>query len=695
MEKRVLMRTAAMVGLVILVLLIFSLRLMQLQVVEGEDLAAQIEEGWTDTQVIKAARGQIFDRNGRPLAANAVGRDVVVNMAYMERGSTNEVILRLVSIMEEANETWIDNLPITREAPFAFKDGEAYKAEIARLKNFVGAQPYATAEDVCYQLRKKYGLEEADDKDFRNVAGVRYEMDQRGFNMRTPYTFATDIKIETVPKIKERSYQIPGVDVVESPIRQYVSGDIAPHLIGQIGPLYAEQWNAAEKEQTPDGNVVAHIGGHTYTMNDTIGVSGVEKVFEGYLRGQDGKRVITRNNRGDVIDVMEEEAPVPGNSVILTLDARLQKVAQDALANKIQMMRTDLSLYPEGKGHEADAGAVAAVDVKTGEVLALATYPSYNLTTYQQDYEELATSYPEPLFNRALSAAYRPGSTFKPAVALGSLAEGLISRDSTVTCNYQYTRFPDYQPFCESAHGPVNVVGAISGSCNIFFYETGYQLGIEKLDAYASALGMGEPTGIELPETTGRVSSPEVKAALFAGDDAEWQPADVIQAAIGQGETMLSPLQMANYAATLANGGKRMEATLLKSVKSYGLDSEVYDHAPVVAETIDAPEAAFNVVREGMVAVSHSASGTARGTFMNYPIQVASKTGSPQTPQGINSVFIAYAPADDPQIAVAVVIEKGWEGYTGAPVAKEIFDAYFFSGNSKNAAPPDYGTLLS
>ncbi|HIX64959.1 MAG TPA: penicillin-binding protein [Candidatus Anaerotruncus excrementipullorum] len=691
-SKWVLVRTGVMIGLFILVLLFFSLRLMQLQVVEGESLTAQIEQGWTDTQTIKAARGQIFDRNGQPLAVNAVGRDVVINMAYMGDTPVNEVIQRLIGVMEQAGEGWIDNLPITQQAPFRFLDEEAYATQIDRLKRAVDAQPYATAEDVCALLREKYGLEELDDTRFRQVAGVRYEMEQRGFNMRTPYTFATNIRMETVPQIKEQGYRLPGVDVVETPIRQYVSGDIAPHLIGQVGPLYAEQWNAAEKEMTPDGNVVAHIGDHTYLMNDSIGISGVEQAFESYLRGQDGQRVIVRNNRGDVIDVVEEQPAVPGDSVVLTIDAQLQKVAQDALANKIHSMQQDLVTYPEGEGHEVDAGAVVVLDVKTGELLAAATYPSYNLATYQQDYAQLASATPEPLFNRALSASYRPGSTFKPAVALASLAEGVIDRDTTVLCTGQYTRFDDYQPMCEGVHGLVNVLGAINSSCNLFFYDVGYNLGIEKIDEYAHLLGLGVSSGLELPENPGQVASPELKSQLHTGEEVEWRPGDVIQAAIGQGDTMLSPLQLANYTATLANGGQRMEVTILKSVRSYNLEQAVYDHEPQVAASIDAPEA-LEAVKEGMVSVARQ--GTARGTFASYPLDVAAKTGSPQTPQGINSVFIAYAPADDPEIAVAVVLEKGWEGYTGAPVAKEIFDAYFFSDSSKNAQPVDYGVLLS
>ncbi|WP_432353487.1 penicillin-binding transpeptidase domain-containing protein [Anaerotruncus rubiinfantis] len=685
----------------VLVLLLYCLRLLQMQVVEGEDSEALLERGWSSTQVIKAARGEILDRNGRPLAMNAIGRDVVINRAFLEPKDTNAVILRLIRIMEEADEDWIDNLPITEEAPFRFKDQQTYATEIARLKNAFDLGQFATVDDVIYHLKKTYNLEtygdpenpqHYTDEEFRKIAGVRYEMTQRGFSMSVPYTFATDIKIETVPKIKERSFEIPGVDVVESPIRQYVSGDIAPHIIGSVGPIYKEVWDGMKKE-TVDGQVYATREGRTYQMNDVMGKDGAELAFEQYLKGVDGERKIVQNSRGDVIDIVEEEAQVPGSTVVLTIDSQLQKVAQDSLASNIKRLN---ETKEEGKGKEAQAGAVAVVECETGEILALATHPSYSLVNFQRDYEQIVSQPNQPLFNRALSAAYTPGSSFKPAVSLAALASGTITPSTRFNCTHVYNRFaPGYTPYCESMHGQIDVVRAIQGSCNIFYYETAYYMGIETLDEYAARLGFGVPTGIELPENIGQVASPEVKAKSPAyANDPTWWPGDVIQAGIGQQATTVSPLQLANYTAALANDGKRMKATILKSVRSYSFDETIYEHTAEIAEEIDAPEA-FATVRQGMVAAS-GVGGTASGTFANYPIQVASKTGTPERGDGLfNSVFIAYAPANDPKIAVAVVVEKGWEGFQVAPVARDIFDAYFFSQNSKSSAEADYGVLLS
>ncbi|WP_101908757.1 penicillin-binding transpeptidase domain-containing protein [Marasmitruncus massiliensis] len=682
------LRIIILAAVTIVLLLLYSLCLMQMQVVNGETFANIVEQGTTKQQRIKAARGEILDRNGRPLAVNALGRDVTIDKAYLPRDQMNEVILRLIKIMEDADEDWIDNLPLTETAPFAFKEGEGYENAIATLKKTLGMQQYATAENVVENLRKVYDLEKVSDADFRKAAGVRYEMQRLDFSISNPYTFATDIKIETVPKIKERSFELPGVDVVESTIRQYVSGDVAPHVIGSIGKIYQEQWEPAEKVN--DGAV---INGLVYQMTDMIGKEGAELAFEQYLKGQDGQRQITLNSSGDVIDVVEEKEQVPGNTVILTIDSQLQKVAQEALENKIHMMQNDLVTYPPGKGHEADAGAVAVVNVKTGEILALATYPSYNLTTFRQDYAQLSEDPLRPMFNRALNGTYTPGSIFKPVIALGALSEGVVTPTDTVNCTGVYTRWTSWQPRCLSAHGLVNVMDALKHSCNIYFYDVGYRLGIEKIDEYAAKLGLGLPTGIELPEAVGRVSSPEVKEQIHQGDDRIWQDGDTVQASIGQLDTKLSPLQLANYAATLANNGERMKLTLLKSVKSYTFDETLYEHQPEVAEEIDS-SAAFAAIREGMERAA-GLGGTAGAVFGNYPIQVACKTGTPETHADPNSTFIAYAPAEDPQIAVCVVIEKGWHGYTGGPVAKEIFDSYFFSNKGKTSASIAYGTLLS
>lgn len=691
-QKQLVIRTVVLALIVATVLMLFLLRLMQLQVVEGEELAAKTEEGWNSVQTVKATRGEILDRNGVPLAVNTIGRDVVIDMAYLRTGSTNAVILQLIEIMVDAGEDWIDNLPITETAPFAFKNGAGYEEQIKQLKKQLKLNEFATVEDCIYHLKQNYKLEETNDIDFRRVAGVRYEMTRTGFSMSSPYTFATNIKIETVPRIVERGFEMSGVDVVETPVRQYVSGSLAPHMIGTVGPIYKEQWDAADSyiynEETATYSAV--INDRVYSSTDLIGKSGVELAFEKYLKGVDGKRQIVQNARGDVIQVIDEQAQVPGHTVVLSMDSRLQKITQDSLEKQILNLQ---ATAPAGKGKEANAGAVVVLDVKTGEMLAQATYPSYNLTTYAKDYASLANppeGEPSRLLNRALDGQYTPGSIFKPVVALASMSEGIVTKHDTVFCGRVYSVFPgSWKPTCLNAHGTLDVVNALRVSCNIYFYDVGRRLGIEKLGEYAARLGLGQPTGIELHEATGRVSSKELKKQIHGE---EWQPGDIVQTSIGQLDTLLTPLQLANYCATLASNGKRMRVTALKSVLSYGFKETIYEHEPEVVEQIDSPEA-FDTIREGMVAAS-SITGTSWMVFANYQIPVASKTGTPETANLPNSTFIAYAPANDPQIAVCVVIEKGWHGYTGAPVARDIFDAYFISDSFSSGDNLSYGTLL-
>lgn len=676
-------RTVILILIVLTINLFFVYRLMQIQIVNRDQIIGQLNQGIETKQVIAASRGEIYDRNGVPLAVNKISLDVVINYAYMGQeigdDAINTMLLKLIPIMEKANEAWIDTIPITKTLPFRFEEGKEYEASISKLKEACKVASYATVDDVIYHLKEMYALEKMSDCDFRTVVGVRYEMEQRGFSMRTPYVFATDIQMETLLTIKEHSFNLPGVDIEESSIRQYPNGDLMPHIIGSLGYIDPEQWNEAEKVASVDGQVAGVIDGRVYRMNDRIGKSGAELTFEDYLKGTDGERTVIRDSDGTALDVVENQPVVPGKSIYLAMDSSLQKVALDSLEKQIDILQNNLAVYPPGRGHEADSGAVAVVNVKTGETLVLASYPSYDLSTFQKEYSSLINDTRLPLYNRAL-AAYTPGSIFKPVVALGALTEGTMTRDMCVNCQMIYTRFPGYQPRCLGAHGATNVVSALRWSCNVYFYDVGYHLGIENLGKYATHLGLGEATGIEIPESIGRMSSVDLKAKLHTGDDANWYPGDILQASIGQLDSQFTPLQFANYTATLANNGKRMKVSILQSVKSYTLDETYSIHTPQVAEQFDSPEA-FGIIHEGMVAASTI--GTARATFGNYPIAVASKTGTPETILHPNSTFIAYAPADDPEIAVCVIIEKGWHGYTGAPVARAVFDAYFHVNDNK------------
>ena len=675
-------RTILLVAIFLAIMVAFGVRLMQMQIVDGEEYLSQISQGTQKTQRVKAARGEIVDRYGRPFAVNQVGFNVVLDRAFLAAGSENEIILRLTDLLTQSGESWIDNLPITQSEPFTFLEDR--DEDVAKLKKYVNVNEYATADYVMHWLIEEYGLEEYTSEEARILAGVRYEMVQKDFSYITPYVFATDISIETATKIKEHSYELLGADIEQTTVREYPTGTIAPHVIGITGPIYE--------------NELAQLG-EGYNLDDTVGKSGIELALESELRGTDGTREIFINSSGEVVDVIETKSPEPGNTVVTTIDKNLQSIAQEALQLQIEYLQT----YAEaGKGKEAFAGAAVAIDVKTGEILVAASYPGYDLNTYYDDYSTLAAdTVNNALYNRAFQGTYTPGSIFKPATALAGLATGVIDANSTVYCGQVYTRFPDYPARCLSMHRDINVVRALQESCNIFFYDVGYRAGIENIDKYAMALGLGVNPNIDILmgdqsfySATGTLSSPE----LSASRGEIWNPGDVIQSAIGQFDNKFSPIQLASYCATIANRGTRMRPTLVRSIESYDMSQTIREHEPTVVSQLEEDPSVFDPIIQGMVNCARIGSGSYYSgylgkTFADYEIDVACKTGTPETAQFPNSTFIAYAPVDDPQIAVAVVIEKGWHGYTGIPVARAIFDGYFYSQVSSET-PQQSGQLL-
>ena len=629
---------------------VFLFRLSQLQIVMGADFLEEQNKGSSRTQVIKAARGEIVDRNGSPFAYNQRCYNIQLDRALSPAENDNDTILWLVKLMRKTEEPWIDNLPINVSGSvISFADDEE---GISRLRTFLNTNIYTSAEDLFYWLKERYGLDNMNNQDARAVAGVRYEMERRGYSLSNRYTFAENISLETAILIRQTDSAVPGINVVEIAQREYVDGDLAPHIIGRVGAIFAEELESYLSQNKG------------YTREDFVGKEGIEKAFESVLRGTDGIRRIDLDSIYNVTDIFEQQPAIPGNTISLTLDKSLQKVSLDALVKEIEWLQKNAK---EGEGKEANAGAVAVIDIKNSELLAAVTYPTYNLETYSADYAENASNPLYPFLNRAFSGIYAPGSCFKPVVATAGLSEGLITPSTRINCGHVYTFFPSYQPTCLGTHGMYNVSDALRASCNIFFYDTGRQLGIEQINQYAKSLGLGVPTGIELAEASGTQCDPE-----------SINPGDALQAAIGQLDNGYTPVQLANYAATIARKGVRTKLSLVKSITTYDNRQIVESHTPEVLETINSDDAVFDAIFSGMIQATHSPAGTAYSYLGDYHVTVASKTGTPQTSEFPNSTFICFAPADDPQIAIAVVIEKGWHGYTGAPVARAILDAYFF-----------------
>ena len=644
---------------VIIIAMIFIIRLMTMQIVEGESYRSYLTEGYSVTKTVEASRGDIVDRYGRPFATNRVRYDITFDKNNIVKNSENSVILELVAILEENGEEWIDNLPLTKEAPFEYTGTENAQA---KLRKHLELADFASPEDVVFRLKEKYKLEGLSDEEFRKVAGVRYEMDRVGYNYVTPYTFAKDVSEVTINIISEHSYYFQGIEITESYEREYPNGDVAPHVIGITGIIYEEEYAELDKS--------------VYGMNDIIGKSGLESAFESVLKGKDGKIRISYDAEGEIISEEVIEEAVPGATVVSTLDIDLQRVTYNALEKQILNLRNTAEA---GKGKESEGGVAVVIKVGTGEILAAANYPSYDLSTYYEDYAELLETDYTPLFNRAAEGTYAPGSTFKPVVATAALQLGNIKANTTVNCEHVYTYFTDYQPTCLGHHGRINVRHALGYSCNIFFYEVGRIMGINNIRQYAYYYGLGEPTGIEIKERIGQVSNPD-----WASDRGiNWYHGDVLQASIGQGYSLFSPIQMANYVATIANRGVRVNAHFVKSLNSHDFSEVIYETPIEVLSDMGMTDYTYETVLSGMLQSSQDSSGF---VWNDFEIKVASKTGTPQTTtKTVNSTFICFAPADDPEIAIAVIIEKGWQGYTAAPVARDIMEYYF--GTESGSTP--------
>lgn len=655
-----------------MIFLIFTSLLFKIQIVNNDKYVFLLDSSNNKTQILKSSRGEIVDRNSIVIASNKTGFDIVLNKAYISKQNESDTILSVIDLLNKYKIKVIDDLPLILENNL-IKIDENKKNEVENLKKYLdldSSKNQKTSNDklaaeIWQNLLKKYKLQNYSTSQAKAIAGIKYSMGLKNYSYTTPYVIARDVPIDLIIKIKESGSHVDELDnsldksleIVENPSRDYLLSDCAPHIIGNVGPIYIEEYQSLKKQN--------------YKINDIIGKNGIEKYCEKYLRGTDGEKIINIANNANN-KVYHKTKPIPGNTVILTIDSKLQYVAQKALEHQIKNLN---ATAPTGQGKEANAGAAVAIDVKTGEVLAVATYPSYDINQYNKNFYELINNPDKPLFNRALLGAYAAGSCYKPAVAIAALAEKIVDPGSKIHCGHVYNFFSGYKPKCLGHHGKITVEDALKVSCNIYFYEIGRILGINKINHYSSQLGFGEKTGIQINENVGQLASPELRKKLGGS----WYPGDVLQAAIGQSDNLMSPLQLANYAATIANHGKRMKVSIVKKIVSYDKKKTIFENKPTVAVKMNVAHNVFETVTNGMTKASRI--GTARKYFGNYPITVPSKTGTPQTSGLCNSVFICFAPEKNARIAIAVVIENGWHGYTGAPVAKEILDQYFNLSN--------------
>ena len=667
-------RVYVLLGFFCAFLVLFFSVLYDAQVVHGSENRARSITSNTASETVTASRGIITDRNGKVLVSNRLAYTLVVDKSSFgkDEAALNDAIWQLIQLCQEQGVTWNDTLPMTTGSSPQLTS----KSLTESFREYLDDNKLPTdggSAEVLAAMRKLYKVDDSyTDAQARLIVGVRYELDGR-----SSYTFAEDVSTELLGRITDGKYR--GVTIKTAAARVY-NTKLAAHILGTVGAIWQEEWRSDES--------TGYVGyaDKGYNMNDLVGKDGVEKAFEEYLHGNDGKRLITTDENGKITGELYTREPQPGGTVALTIDIDLQQVVEDTLASTIQGMID--------KDSNERGGAAAVIQVGTGEVLAMASYPTYDLETFNQDYDELVKDERLPMFNRATQGVYAPGSTFKLCTSVAALEEGIITPSTIIEDKGIYTYYVDPQPMCwiwrqaHTTHGRINVSQAIVDSCNYFYYEVGRLTGIKKLDEYATAFGLGQSTGIEIGDVSGVLASPEWAEA----HDREWTDGQTITAAIGQSYNLFTPLQLANYIATLVGGGEHYQAHLLKNVKEYDNSRllYVYDEEPL--NIVEMSDSTVDAVTKGMHDLT--VSGSVAFAFQDCVVSAGAKTGSAQVGTDIaNGVFVAYAPYENPEIAVAIVIEKGGSGAALATTAVEIINSWFSRSQDGSAAVGE-NTLL-
>lgn len=688
-------RLAFLVILFVTAICVYLGALYKLQIIDGAEYYKVNTSNVVTKKVVPAARGNIFDRYGRLLVSNSACNNITIDTTELfEQEDPNGTILRLINAMERYGDSYNDTLPITMDAPFSYIEDMTY-LQRSMLDAWLKANKMnldATAVEVLAKMRSRYGIDNAyTASEMRKIAGIRYEINDRYNINTTDYIFAENVSMGALTYLMEQD--VAGFDVSTSYVREFKT-NYAAHILGYTGLLTAEEW-----DQYADQD---------YSLDAYVGKDGAEAAFEHYLHGVDGEAKVTTTVDGVLVSTEYNKEPRPGDHVYLTLDIGLQEVCEETLGSHIEAINAErdkvneeAEMYGTDPEETISGGALCVVNVNTGEPLALASWPSYDAASMLENYEELLADPNAPLFNRCLMGVYAPGSTFKPCTATALLAEKLISPTTTLVTKGQYTRYIDegYAPECwiystydGLTHGEINVAQAITYSCNYFFYNFGDLLGIDKMARYAEMYGLGEHTGIELTEATGQMSTRSYKEQY---EGISWYNGDTLQAAIGQSFTEFTPLQMAEYCAALANFGTRHSASILKETRSYDYSTVTYERDDEVLSTIDANEEVFSTIKYGMWGVIYDKASTLTDIFLPLSVQVAAKTGTAQRGDGLknNAMFICYAPYENPEIAIAIAVEKGGAGATLAPLAAEIVDYYFTFQKSNNALEAEVASL--
>ena len=703
MERISKVRAIALLLIFATILSLYSIRLFNLQIIETDGNTDNTDVYVTQTRV-KAARGDILDRNGNILVGNRASYDLVFNhYVITSSDNTNDSLMKLIEKTRELGITYLDHFPVTKDRPFEYTLTEYTTAWQGYFQKFLRERDMdsdITAPLLMQTMRERYKIpEEWSDTDARAVIALRYEFDLRGIVYLSNYTFMEDVSDEHLSALLELN--TPGLMVESSTVREYHTS-YAAHILGTMGAMDKEQWEKLDAAYEAGE-------GKEYYMDAQIGQSGFEAAFETYLHGVDGLRRDTVDKNGAIIsqEYYEGKEPQAGNNVETTIDINLQIIAEDALADIIDWLqnpedsKTDKN--QEQTGRDVEGAAVVVMKVKTGEILACASYPTYNPQTYNEDYNEILEADFDPLFNRAFHATYAPGSSFKMVTLYAAMELGggriepsrLFEYGETVNTQGKYREWESqgFAPACllwnsyGRVHGVIDAPKALEVSCNYFFYYLAdWFLSGDTLDQAAKGFGLGEKTGIELDEAVGMRANKETKAKLYTGALSSWGVGDKLNAAIGQSENRLTPLQLCVYTSTIANKGVRMKATFLNRVVSADYRTLILENEPTVMSTMKMSNATYSTIVQGMKQVITGPNGTARNTMNDMSVEVAAKTGTAETGRlgSDDGSFVCFAPADDPEIAIAVFGEKAAHGSTLGRVAKEIIEYYFYQAQASS-----------
>ena len=665
--------------LIYIIGIVLIAQLFNLQIVNGESYREQSNTRLSRVTSVEAARGSIVDRSGNELAGVRTEYSIEIFKTNIANDELNETILRLVNLLNDYQISYTDTFPI-KINPFEFTIADD---ELAKWKTKYKIPEDAGAEEAFYKFKDKYEISDDNVEDIRKIISIRYKITTTGYSATKSITIAKDVNEEIVAQISERNSEFPGISISADAVRTYLTGSMAAHVIGYTGKINEDEYKANKD---------------IYDSDDIIGRTGIEYVFESYLKGKDGEKQVDMAVDGTITGEYVSKAANAGSDVVLTIDSNLQKVAETSLENCINKIRSG----GFSQTYDAKGGAAVVMNVNTGEVLAIASYPTYEPEWFvggisQEHWVYLRDNEAHPQLNKAIQATYEPGSTFKMITAIAGLESGAITTKERINDTGVYRKYNDewkcwYYTSYHRGHGYVNVTQALQHSCNYFFYEVGDRMGIDTLSKYALHFGLGKKTGIELPsESAGTVASKETKAKLRNGE--AWYPGDTIISSIGQGDNNFTPMQIAKYISSIANGGNIVNPTIVKTIlNSDGTETSKeeirqYTNEKLGIDTTDdgitISQESINVAKEGMRMAASEAGGTAYNIFKNFNVEVAGKTGSAEAGKDannndiVNAWFVCFAPFENPEVAVVVMIENGGHGNYAAEVARDVLTQYF------------------